>query len=109
VGDAGVKVFISGRQCELGRRPTVGHVSQQYCPEADVVIINSMPVSDMSTAVCEGDHGCSIVASCLDGAAEKAAIMSGLLEYMPQSNIVAASGLAGIGDGAAIRSRKIFS
>jgi sulfur carrier protein ThiS adenylyltransferase len=225
-----VKIYINGSQCELGGRPTIDYVLKQYCSGADVVIINSVPVSDMTTAVCEGDHvcfvkkgnlpeqceiealilarqpevitrllkdscvgiagagglgsvvaenlarsgvgklviadfdvvepsnlnrqryslaqiglpkvhalaenirgfnpfvavvalqeritfnnaaslfhGCSIVAECLDSATEKAAIVSGILKHMPQTKIVAASGLAGIGDGAAITARKIFN
>ena len=229
-GDAGMKVYINGGQYDLGGSPTVGHVRQQYCPGADVVIVNSVPVSDISTAVCEGDHvcffkkgnlpeqreletlilarqpeaitsrlkaacvgiagagglgsvvaenlarsgvgklviadfdvvepsnlnrqrytlaqlglpkvqaladnisgfnpfitvvpvheritfensgtlfkGCGVVAECLDSAAEKASIVSGIMKHMPQAKIVAASGLAGIGDGADIAVRKIFS
>ena len=225
-----MKVYINGRQCELGGRPTIDYVLQQYCPEADVVIINSVPVSDMSETISEGDqvcffkkgnlpeqreletlilsrqpevitrrlkaacvgiagagglgsvvaenlarsgvgklviadfdviepsnlnrqryclaqlgmpkvlaladniqgfnpfvsmvtlheritfdnaaslfHGCAIVAECLDSASEKAAIVSSILKHMPEAKIVAASGLAGIGDGAAITVRKIFS
>jgi sulfur carrier protein ThiS adenylyltransferase len=49
------------------------------------------------------------VAECLDSAAEKASIVSGFLKHMPQAKIVAASGLAGLGEGAAITARKIFS
>jgi sulfur carrier protein ThiS adenylyltransferase len=52
---------------------------------------------------------CDVVAECLDSAEEKASIVSGILKYMPHAVIVAASGLAGIGDGAAIAVRKIFS
>ena len=54
-------------------------------------------------------QGCDIVAECLDSAADKASIVSGILKHMPHAMIVAASGLAGIGDGAAIAVRKIFA
>lgn len=54
-------------------------------------------------------EGCNIVAECLDSATEKASIVSGIMKHMPKAVIVAASGLAGIGDGAAISARKIFS
>jgi sulfur carrier protein ThiS adenylyltransferase len=52
---------------------------------------------------------CDIVAECLDSAADKALIVSGILKHLPQAIIVAASGLAGIGDGSAIKTRKIFN
>lgn len=225
-----MKVFINGEQYEYGGSPAVGAVLQQYCPGADVVIVNCVPVSDMAAGVCEGDRvfffkkgkiseqhelealifarqpeaitsrlkaacvgiagagglgsvvaenlarsgvgklvvadfdvvepsnlnrqryglsqlglpkvqaladnirgfnpfitvvpvheritfensgtlfkGCCVVAECLDSASEKAAIVSGILKHMPQTKIVAASGLAGIGDGAAITARKILS
>jgi sulfur carrier protein ThiS adenylyltransferase len=225
-----VKVCINGKPCELAGHPIVGQVLQQYCPEADVVIVNSIPIRDMSTAVCDADNvclfkkghvperhelealilarqpdavttllkaacvgiagagglgsvvaenlarsgvgklviadfdsvepsnlnrqrysleqlgkpkvqalaenirgfnpfvsvaalqeritfdnagelfrGCAIVAECLDSAAEKASIVSGVLTHMPQAKIVAASGLAGLGEGAAITSRKVFN
>jgi len=54
-------------------------------------------------------QGCDIVAECLDNAADKALIVSGILKHMPLTKIVAASGIAGIGDGAAIVVRKIFN
>jgi sulfur carrier protein ThiS adenylyltransferase len=225
-----VKVCINGKPCEFAEKPTVGQVLQQYCPEADVVIVNSIPIRDMSTAICEADTiclfkkghvpelheletlilarqpdavttllkaacvgiagagglgsvvaenlarsgvgklviadfdtvepsnlnrqrysleqlgkpkvqalaenirgfnpfvsvaalqeritfenagelfcGCAIVAECLDSAAEKASIVSGVLTHMPLAKIVAASGLAGLGEGAAITARKVFN
>jgi sulfur carrier protein ThiS adenylyltransferase len=228
--DAGVRVYLNGNPCELAAGQTIGGVLQQYCQGAHVVIVNSVPVSDLSTAVREGDHvrffmrgclpeqrelealifarqpesitgslkagcvgiagagglgsvlaenlarsgvgklviadfdcvepsnlnrqrysleqiglpkvqaladnisrfnpfitvvavheritvenaaalfkGCGIVAECLDSAAEKASLVSGMLKHMPQAKIVAASGLAGIGDGADIVVRKIGS
>jgi sulfur carrier protein ThiS adenylyltransferase len=228
--DAGVKVSINGNQYELADGTTVGHVLRQHCPGADVMIVNSRPLDNMSIALCEGDHvcffkkgdypeqhelealmlsrqpeaitrllkaacvgiagagglgsvvaenlarsgvgklviadfdvvepsnlnrqrytlaqlglpkvqalaeniqsfnpfvsvvamqeritfdnagdlfrGCAIVAECLDSAVEKASIVSGILKHMPQAKIVAASGLAGIGDGGAVTARKIFN
>ena len=53
-------------------------------------------------------QGCAIIAECLDSAAEKARLVAGLLKKLPQATIVAASGLAGIGDGDAITSRRVF-
>lgn len=53
-------------------------------------------------------QGCAIIAECLDNAAEKAGLVSGLLKKMPQAIIVAASGIAGIGHGDAITVRRVF-
>jgi len=230
MGNAAVKVCINGIQRELCGRPIVGQILQQYCPEADAVIVNSIPVADMSTVICDGDHvsflkkgnlpeqhelealilarqpevitsrlktacvgiagagglgsvvaenlarsgvgklviadfdivepsnlnrqryslaqlglpkvqalaenirgfnpfvsvvalqeritftnagalfsECAIVAECLDSASEKASIVSGILTHLTKAKIVAASGLAGLGAGAAIAEHKIFS
>ena len=49
---------------------------------------------------------CAIIAECLDGASEKATLVSGLLKKLPGVVVVAASGLAGIGDGDAIVSKR---
>ena len=51
---------------------------------------------------------CAIITECLDSATEKARLVSGLLKKLPQAIIVAASGIAGIGDGDAITSRRVF-
>lgn len=52
-------------------------------------------------------QGCAIIAECLDSAAEKAAIVSGLLSRS-RAKIVAASGLAGIAAGDLITERRVF-
>ncbi len=51
---------------------------------------------------------CAIIAECLDSADEKAALVSGLLKQVPQAVIVAASGIAGIGQGEAISVHRVF-
>ena len=223
-----MNVHINGRQFELQDKLTAADIRSQYCPDADVVIINSVPVSDLSVRIGGGDHihllkkgslpeqkelewlmlarqpeaitrrlkaacvgiagagglgsvvaenlaragvgklviadfdcvepsnlnrqryciaqlgmpkvqalaenircfnpfvsvvplqeritfntagaifqGCDIVAECLDSADDKACVVSGILKHIPHALIVAASGLAGIGDCAAIAVRNI--
>ncbi len=50
--------------------------------------------------------GCGIIAECLDSASEKAAIVTALRNHHPESFIVAASGLAGLGNGSSIKTVK---
>lgn len=51
---------------------------------------------------------CAIVAECLDGAAEKARLVSALLRQLPRAVVVAASGIAGLGSGDDIATRRVF-
>ena len=225
-----MKVYINGTQHAVAGSPTIASLQQQYCPGAEVTIVNCLTGTDLTRLVCEGDHlyflkkgvapelgdleslifarqpvaitrrlkaacvgiagagglgsvvaenlarcgvgklviadfdivepsnlnrqryclaqlgmpkvqaladtirgftpfvsvvalqeritfnnsgtlfqGCDIVAECLDSAADKALIVSAILKHLPQAKIVAASGLAGIGDGSAITARKIFN
>lgn len=53
--------------------------------------------------------GCAIIAECLDGAADKASLVSGILKSMPQAAVVAVSGIAGIADGDSIGTHMISS
>jgi sulfur carrier protein ThiS adenylyltransferase len=51
--------------------------------------------------------GCSVVAECFDNPASKADIVFGLKKSLPDCAVVAASGVAGIGCGNEIKTRKI--
>ncbi len=51
--------------------------------------------------------GCLIVAECFDAAESKAALVSGLRKNLPECIIVAASGLAGTGNGNTITTHKM--
>jgi sulfur carrier protein ThiS adenylyltransferase len=50
---------------------------------------------------------CAVVAECFDNPVSKAALVTGLRKNIPGCVVVAASGLAGTGDGNAIKTRKV--
>ena len=51
--------------------------------------------------------GCAVVAECFDRPEEKQMLVETVLSHMPEARVVAASGLAGTGDGNCIRVRRV--
>jgi len=91
-------------QVGLPKVQALGDNLGRSCPGLDYV-----PVRERVTASnCGRIFGsCQVVAECFDDPADKAELVVGLRRDLPGCAVVAASGLAGLGDGNTIRAQRI--
>ncbi len=69
--------------------------------------MNRLCSANLADLLQEAETGTNVVVECLDGAEDKAMLCNFVLENMPGTYLVAASGMAGDGSGNSIRTRKV--